>query len=146
MEIKCKGFIIRHPRMSDLKCLHKSINDPLIGKNMWAINYPVSKSWAKKYLAKCIKENNRKDITQEKFIIDIDGKCAGIIFLKYIEKGHKAGIGYWLGKDHRGKGIMTIALNKMTQYWFKKYDLKRIYAFVATFNKSSAKLLELKAI
>lgn len=142
MKLVCKGFILRPPKISDLDSYHKNINDPLIGKNMWAINYPTSRSQAKKQLIKIIDRNRARPKSSDGFFIEINGECAGLIALGDIEKNHKAKIGYWLGSNYRGKGIMSVALKKLTEYGFKKYKLKRIYARVVTFNKPSAKLLE----
>jgi [ribosomal protein S5]-alanine N-acetyltransferase len=128
--------------MLDLDSYHKNINDPLIGKNMWAINYPTSRIQAKKQLINIIKRNQVKPKCSDAFFIIINGECAGLIALGDIEKNHKAKIGYWLGSNYRGKGIMSVALKKLTEYGFRKYKLKRIYARVVTFNKPSVRLLE----
>jgi RimJ/RimL family protein N-acetyltransferase len=141
MKIVCKGFIIRPPRKTDLESYHKYINDPLIGRNMSAINYPVSKSESKRFLNSYIKKSKSEKDTAG-FIIDIDGECVGAISLGKIVKNHKAKIGYWLASKYRGRGIMTAATKKITEYGFKKYHLKRIYGNVATFNKTSAHVLE----
>ena len=65
-----------------------------------------------------------------------------MITLGEIIRDHKAWIGYWLGSDYRGKGIMTLAIKKITDYGFKRYKLRRIEASVATFNKASTIILE----
>jgi RimJ/RimL family protein N-acetyltransferase len=100
----------------------------------------MSKSEAKKLLDGYTKKYQSR--YNDGFFIDIDGDCVGAISLGGIEKNHQAKVGYWLGKEYRGKGIMTAALKMITEYGFKKYRLKRIIAYVVTFNKPSARLLE----
>ena len=75
------------------------------------------------------------------FAIDIEGKVIGGIGLDNIE-GHEAEIGYWLGQQYSGKGIMTSAVKLVTEYGFSRLGLSRIYAYVFTFNKASARVLE----
>jgi [ribosomal protein S5]-alanine N-acetyltransferase len=57
-------------------------------------------------------------------------------------KEHKAEIGYWLGKDYWGQGIMTEAVRLITTYGFEKLGLRRIYAHVFVFNKASMTVLK----
>ena len=142
MIINCAGCIIRPPESTDLKSYHKNINDPLIGKNLRAVNYPISFEEARASLARAISNSMCHPTTRDSFIIDVNGECAGAIQLSEIESDHKAKIGYWLGADYREKGIMKKAVIAMTQYGFREYNLRRIYAHVATFNSTSAGLLE----
>lgn len=67
----------------------------------------------------------------------------GMVGLENINQDAKnAEIGYWLGKDYWGKGIMSEAVQLMTAYGFKTLKLKRIYARVFAPNIASSKLLE----
>ena len=53
-----------------------------------------------------------------------------------------AEMGYWLGKPHWGKGIISAALPAMTRYVAGTFDFTRIFALVFTRNPVSARLLE----
>jgi len=53
-----------------------------------------------------------------------------------------AEIGYWLGEEHWGKGIMTEAIKATVKYTFEKLAIKRIYANPFATNAASAKALE----
>ncbi len=68
----------------------------------------------------------------------------GIGFNSDFEIGqtHKSEIGYWLGKKHWGKGIMTLALRKVCEIGFGPFHLIRISANVMDFNKGSCRVLE----
>jgi len=138
--LKTKDFILRRPKISDLKSFHKNKNDPVIAKNMFRPIYPLSIKQAKKDLLELIKDNKKKE--NDVFMIDINGNAIGMIELFEIIPNHKAKIGYWVGNNYRGKGIGTKALKLMTRYGFKKYNLKKITANVFIYNKASAKALE----
>jgi len=138
--IKSKRFTLRYPKKSDLIEFHRNKNDPVISKNMFRPIYPLSMKMAKKELNEIIKENKKQDT--DIFFITTNNKVIGSVSLFEIIKNHKAKIGYWVGKEHRGKGLGTEALKLITKYGFKEYKLKRITANVFIYNKSSARALE----
>ncbi len=53
-----------------------------------------------------------------------------------------AEIGYWLGEDYWGQGIMSKAVELITNYGFDELKLERIYTSVFEFNKASIRILE----
>jgi ribosomal-protein-alanine N-acetyltransferase len=73
-----------------------------------------------------------------------DGLLIGEIGFHELKIGedHKADLGYWLAKSYWGKGIMTEAVKKATEYGFTELALSRITAPIFHFNVGSAKVLE----
>ncbi len=53
-----------------------------------------------------------------------------------------AEIGYWLGEDYWGQGIMTEAILQIVEYGFKTFDLTRIFARPFSSNKASQRVLQ----
>jgi ribosomal-protein-alanine N-acetyltransferase len=53
-----------------------------------------------------------------------------------------AEIGYWLGEPFWGRGIMTTALEAVTQYAIKEHQLTRVYAVPYDNNNASFRVLE----
>ena len=53
-----------------------------------------------------------------------------------------AEVGYWLGEEYWGRGIVTEALIAVTDYAFSHYDVCRLYAHVFEWNGASARVLE----
>jgi len=71
------------------------------------------------------------------------GEIVGIINLFHIDrKNRRAEVGYWLGKKHWGRGIMSEALHLMLDYAFREMKLVRVSAKVFHPNTASAMLLE----
>lgn len=139
--LKNKNFTLRPFRKGDEISLARNINDKLIIRNTLAIPYPYTLKNAKDWIIKSLKEAKKKKPQIVNFVIDINGEVAGSVSFNKI-KGHKAEMGYWLSIKYWNKGIMTKAVKMMTQFGFKKLGLKRIYAFVFTFNGASVKVLE----
>jgi ribosomal-protein-alanine N-acetyltransferase len=53
-----------------------------------------------------------------------------------------AELGYWLGRAHWGRGIMTDAIRGMTSYGFRTFGLTRIFAVPFVHNIGSIRALE----
>ena len=77
------------------------------------------------------------------FAIVYKGKIAGTIGFNSINNKTKIGVvGYWLGKDYQGKGIMTKAFKELLEYGFTVLLLNRIEVRIAIKNIKSRALPE----
>ena len=53
-----------------------------------------------------------------------------------------AEIGYWIGEDYWGRGIMTGVVEVFTAHLFENFDYNRLFAGVFSSNPASARVLE----
>ncbi len=141
MIINQKKFTLRSYRRKDENALRKNINDKIISKCTIDIPYPYKLKDAREWIDKNLKLDKLKKKVEINWAIEINGEAVGGIGLDKITN-HKAEIGYWLGRRYRGQGIMTKAVKLITAYAFKELRLRRIYAFVFTFNQASVRVLE----
>jgi ribosomal-protein-alanine N-acetyltransferase len=78
------------------------------------------------------------------FAISINDKPAGSIGLHLqadiLKKN--AEIGYWLGEEYWGKGIIKNAINQIVDYGFNNLDIVRIFARIYGTNIPSQKVIE----
>ena len=76
--------------------------------------------------------------------IDVDGEAAGGIGLEMQHDVERvsAEIGYWLGRAHWGKGVMTEVLAAVTAEAFRQFDLLRIFALPFADNAASIRVLQ----
>jgi len=79
-----------------------------------------------------------------KFCIEIDGAAVGGIGVHPGQDvyRHTATVGYWLGEQFWGRGVMTEALIAVTDFCFDNFPLRRIAAEVFANNPASARVLE----
>ena len=79
-----------------------------------------------------------------RFAIMVDGAFAGGIGLEFKTDVYacNAELGYWLGEDFWGKGIMTDAIPLIVEYAFKSFPITRIFAGVNEANVGSMRALE----
>ncbi len=72
-----------------------------------------------------------------------EGKLAGTVgFWRMEKEHHRAEIGYMLGSNYQGKGIMQEALQTMIKFGFENMKLHSAEAHVNPVNISSVKVLE----
>ncbi|MCA0980472.1 GNAT family N-acetyltransferase [Exiguobacterium aestuarii] len=77
------------------------------------------------------------------FAVMYKGVLAGTIGFNEIDRGIQCGtIGYWLGQEFQGKGIMSQALETIIEYGFRDLKLNKIEIRVATDNVKSRALPE----
>lgn len=78
------------------------------------------------------------------FCIEVEGVAAGVIDIRLGQDVHRqtAGLGYWLGEEFWGRGIVTEAVATFTDFCFENFPLRRIYAEVFANNPASARVLE----
>lgn len=81
---------------------------------------------------------------QTNLAIEVDGQAAGGIgFVRGSDvERFSAEIGYWLGEQHWGRGIVTEALRLVTAHAFGSFNLLRLFALPFADNLASARVLE----
>ncbi len=84
-----------------------------------------------------------KSVAMEEISLAIwfKGYPVGCLSLQNIDKiHHSARIGYWIDKEHQGRGIITKSLNKLIEFSFKHLSLHRIEALCAVHNVKSQQI------
>jgi ribosomal-protein-serine acetyltransferase len=67
-----------------------------------------------------------------------DDTLCGIVSFNEIDRTNQIGtLGYWLGSEYTGRGLMTQAVRTLGLYGFTKMNLNRIVIKVATANRQS---------
>ena len=141
MIFKKKGYVLRPPRKSDEARLADQGNDEAIAKNT-LIPHPYTTAEAKKFIAKCQRDRKKKMPTDLVWAVVIEGQLSGMIGLHRISHKHKGEIGYWMGKDYRGGGVMTGVVKTILLYARKELGLVRVEARVFSGNTASERVLE----
>jgi len=131
---------LRGWRESDATALPRHANDRRIWRNLRdAFPHPYRVEDARAFIAKALQMS-----PQTFLAIEVGGEAAGGI--GYTLHGDveriSAEIGYWLGKEHWGRGIMTAAVRATTRHAFEAHPmLRRIYAVPFAWNPASARVL-----
>ena len=73
----------------------------------------------------------------------VDGRMVGSVGFVGIRWDARAtGIGYWLGEEHQGRGLMTRAVSVLTDHAFDELELNRVEIQVAEDNRRSRAIPE----
>lgn len=86
----------------------------------------------------------RQSDQQKVFGIEVDGKAVGGIGLKFQSDVYRYSVemGYWLGETYWGRGIMSKAIQIVSDYALQKMEMNRVFARVYETNPGSMKALE----
>ncbi|MBI5680610.1 MAG: GNAT family N-acetyltransferase [Methanobacterium sp.] len=136
MIIKCDKCVLRRWKDSDLESLIENANNSKIASNMRDIfPYPYTvddgKFWIK------IAENEDPICN---FAITVNNEAVGGIGLTIGEDIERisAEVGYWLGENYWGRGIVSSALKEILEYGFNELKLSKSDDFDACKTKGFA--------
>jgi RimJ/RimL family protein N-acetyltransferase len=140
MELNLGHFRIRDWRRGDEQSLVRQANNRKIWLNVRdRFPHPYTLKDAEEWIKKATADPSGND-----FAIAVDDAAVGgiSIFLQTDIFRRSAEIGYWLGEEFWGQGIVTAAVRAMTEYAFSHFDICRIYAGVFEWNPASMRVLE----
>lgn len=133
-------MVLREFVAGDADSLAKHANDPAVAEFLREIfPSPYTLQDAQWWVSEGHKLNNSCNRA-----IVVDGECVGNIGANFGSGEHRftAEIGYWLGRNYWGQGIVTEAVAVFTGYLFSNYELQRIIAPVAHENVASIAVLK----
>lgn len=140
MQLKLKTCTVRPWRRGDEESLARNANNYNIWRNVRdKFPYPYTLENARDWIGLAGAED-----PPSSFAIVVDGLAVGGIGLVYKDDIARCGaeIGYWLGEDYWGRGIVPDAVRGLTAWAFEHFDLHRIYAGVLEWNPASMRVLE----
>jgi len=142
MEIEFHPYKIRALKQSDSGEIFTYLQDFDIVKYLATVPTPYLLENALAFVIFA----NEKETEKTEFHFAIanitDDKMLGLIGVKEIN--YQVGtceIGYWLGREHHNKGIITQAIGVITQFCFVSLELSTIKAIVFESNIASMKAL-----
>ncbi len=142
MELKLSKCTLRPWQEGDEESLVRHANNRKIWRNVRDVfPHPYTHTDAVQWI-KSQKPNAHAPVTN--FAIVVDGAAVGGIGLMLKEDVHRRSIeiGYWLGEEYWGRGIVTEAVGAVTKYAFANFDVCRVFAGVFEWNIPSMRVLE----
>ena len=140
MVIKCNKCILRKWKPSDLEDLVENANNYNVASTLRdAFPYPYTIEDGEEWIEFAENENWGYN-----FAITINDKAVGgigLIIGKGIER-KSSEVGYWLGEDYWGKGIVSSALKGIVKFAFDELKVERIFAVPIEHNIASRRVLE----
>ncbi len=143
MILKGNKLTLRPYRYGDEESLSVAANNIKVFNNVRDLfPHPYTLARAKEWVHFQISTDSQQGTS---FAIDVAGKVVGSIAIvpQTDILRVNAEIGYWLGEDYWGKGIITEAVRIMVGYTFAEFaEINRIFAGVLAHNVASMRVLE----
>lgn len=140
MRLVLDHCIVRAFRPDDAESIARHIDNINIWRNVRdMLPHPYRVEDAREFIAAAIRQT-----PQVSFAIEADGAAVGGIGVRPGEDVYRVTgeIGFWLGEDYWGRGIMTGAVTAFSRYAFEAYSLRRLEARVYEWNTASRRVLE----
>lgn len=140
MVLTGKRISLRPLKMRDKEAIASLANNKELWDNLRDIMpHPYTLKDAEFYI-----DMMTSDDSPPTFAIDLDGQFIGVIGLVPQTDVYRktAEIGYWLGQPYWGKGIMSEAVQLLTNYGLHELGFIRIHAGIFEYNVGSMKVLE----
>lgn len=140
MRTQLKSCVLRPWELSDAPSVARHAND----REIWLhlrdfFPHPYTLADAESWLPRVAGKTPPTALA-----IEVAGQAAGNISAAIQSDVHRltAEIGYWIGRAHWGKGIMTEAVGAFTAYLFDTFKLERVFAEPYENSPASCRLLE----
>lgn len=138
--LKLDGALLRPWSYDDVNALVAAANDRDVSATLRdSFPYPYRKEHAIDWITYALEV-----IPVCHFAIVVDGKASGGIGLTLQRDvfRYSAEIGYWLAKEHWGKGIMSQAVQAVSDYALHELGMTRVFAGTFDNNAASGRILE----
>ena len=134
-------FELRPWRSEDLSSLVKHANDPDIAGNLMdTFPHPYTEAAGRAFLEMRATEKPAKVLA-----IVVRGDACGAVGMHPQGDVYRrnAELGYWIAREHWGKGIMTEAVKRMVGHTFVSFpEIHRLFARPFGRNRASQRVLE----
>ncbi len=141
-ELRTKRLLLRAFALEDAGEVQRLAGHPAVSKLTSNVPYPYLDGEAEKWIS--THAENAK--IGKGFVWALcsgpELSVVGAISLLDMVGGHKAEIGYWLGHEYWGQGLMVEAGHVVVAYGFLALDLRRIGASTYRANIGSRRVLE----
>lgn len=140
MKISCRACLLRPLELADAESIARHANDRGVWQNLRdRFPHPYTEADAIEWI-----EDAQSRQVQTSFGIDVDGQAIGSISLMLGEDiaRRTAEVGYWMGREFWGRGIMVDVARATTQYAFEALGLVRVFAVPFVTSTRSSRVLE----
>ena len=131
-------FSLRPLMDNDADSLARQLNNKKVWDNLRdALPYPYTSQDAAWFI-----NFQQNDPLLTCYGIVVDGEVVGNIGFTRSEDIERftAEVGYYIGEDYWGQGIMSAALSEAVEDYFKTTEVVRLFATPFDYNKASAKI------
>ncbi len=139
---KTERLRLRPLGLKDVRSLVEIGNEKLLSSFTMYLPFPFGVKDAKKVILDGTEGLKERRMYRFGIELNEQKKIIGIIDIYDINgRDRKAKIGYWLGKEYRGRGFASEAVNNVLDLAFKKLSLNKVSAKTLKYNTKSNNIL-----
>jgi RimJ/RimL family protein N-acetyltransferase len=139
--LKTRRLLLRPFTTGDGPEVRRLAGDRAIADNTLNIPHPYEEGMAEDWIATHRDDYRRGTGVVFALTLRSDGSLVGAISLMDISAGHRAELGYWIGRPFWGRGYCTEAARAVLDYAFGELGLERVHASYFQGNESSGRVM-----
>ncbi|MGD0588318.1 MAG: GNAT family protein [Thermoplasmata archaeon] len=129
------------PTPDQIPAFVRLLNEPSVARWTLHMPYPYRTRDGRAWIRKTTQNRREGRALSLTILRRADRAVLGGVGIHHLEDGgSSAEVGYWLGKEHRGHGYATEAVDLLVRTGFRRLGLHRIEALVFPANASSRAL------
>lgn len=140
-KIETQRLLLRPFELGDASRVQELAGDPEVSAMTSNVPHPYQDGMAESWIG--THEKSAAEGTGYTWAIaEREGELIGAISLMGVVTGHKAELGFWLGRCAWGKGFMTEAARAVVEFAFRELELIRVHSSHYGANRASGRVLE----
>lgn len=141
-ELETGRLLLRPFVLSDAADIQRLAGDKAVADTTLRIPHPYKDGMAEEWIGTHRKLFNEGKAVYFAINLKESGRLIGGVGLELNPVHEHAELGYWIAKDHWGRGFATEAAQRILDYAFDDLGLQRVHAHHFTRNSSSGSVLE----
>lgn len=143
MYLETERLILRPIKEADAPVIFPLINDADVARYLLNVPHPYPEDELIPWIRRAREAMERKERYEFAIVFRESGLPMGACSLMNISWEHmNAEFGYWLGKEHWGRGYMTESVSRLVRFGFEDLRIERIHARVFSGNTPSIRVIE----
>jgi RimJ/RimL family protein N-acetyltransferase len=141
-ELTTRRLVIRPFLITDADAVSTLAGDEAVARNTLNIPHPYEREHAEDWIAGHRGQYDRREAVTYAVTRREDGALVGAVGLILDTENDSAELGYWIGREHWGRGFATEAARAVVAWAFESLALHRIHASHFPRNPASGRVLE----
>ncbi|NHO31242.1 8-oxo-dGTP diphosphatase MutT [Acetobacter fallax] len=134
------AYTLRGLLPEDANAIHRQVNDWNVIRMLSRLPFPYPHELAVDWIAGTARQAD-EGTAWHFAIIDPAGSLVGCVGLTLHQGGRRASLGYWIGRNHWGRGIASLAADRVCRWALANLPLDGLEAKTAQDNIASAAVL-----
>ena len=140
--LETERLLLRPFRQSDAAEVTRLAGDRSVAATTSNIPHPYNESMACEWIERHQPTFEKDEGVALAITLKADGSLVGAVGLTGMVKGHRAELGYWIGKPYWGLGYCTEAAREVLEYAFGVLRLSRVHASHFARNPASGRVMQ----